>query len=47
MYRKYFKRFLDIILSSFALIILSPIFVILIIIGTIKMKGNPFLYKKE
>ncbi|MFR8991244.1 MAG: sugar transferase [Fusobacterium sp.] len=47
MYRKYFKRFLDIILSSFALIILSPIFVILIIIGTIKMKGNPFFVQER
>lgn len=47
MYRKYFKRFLDIILSSFALIILSPVFVILIIMGTIKMKGNPFFVQER
>lgn len=42
MYAKFFKRFLDIILSFIALCILSPVFLILIILGAIKMKGNPF-----
>ena len=42
MYRNFLKRFLDFILSSLALIILSPVILILIIIGAIKMKGNPF-----
>lgn len=42
MYKKYFKRLLDLVCSVCALIVLSPIFFILIIIGTIMMKGNPF-----
>lgn len=47
MYKKYFKRILDVILSFFALIVLSPIFLALIIIGTIKMKGNPFFVQER
>ena len=42
LYRPFFKRFYDIVLSGLALIILSPILLILIILGAIKMKGNPF-----
>lgn len=42
MYKKFFKRFLDFILSLIALIVLSPVLLILIVIGAIKMKGNPF-----
>ena len=42
MYSQFFKRLFDIILSFLALIILSPIFLILIILGAILMKGNPF-----
>lgn len=42
MYAKFFKRFIDFILSLTALLVLSPIFLILIIIGAIAMKGNPF-----
>lgn len=41
-YRSFFKRFYDIVLSGLALIILSPIFFALTIIGAIAMKGNPF-----
>ena len=41
-YRQLFKRFYDILLSGIAIIVLSPVFVILIVLGTIKMKGNPF-----
>lgn len=36
------KRVLDFILSVVALIILSPVFAILIVTGTIAMRGNPF-----
>lgn len=42
MYRVFFKRFFDFILSLLALIILSPILLILIILGAVKMRGNPF-----
>ena len=42
MYRKFFKRFLDFFLSLLALIVLSPVLLILIIVGAIMMKGNPF-----
>jgi lipopolysaccharide/colanic/teichoic acid biosynthesis glycosyltransferase len=42
LYRPFFKRFYDMLLSGLALIVLSPILLILIILGAIKMKGNPF-----
>ncbi len=42
MYANFFKRFIDIVVSLIALILLSPIFLILIIVGAIAMKGNPF-----
>lgn len=41
-YEKYVKRILDIILSGMALIVLSPVLFVLIILGAIMMKGNPF-----
>lgn len=47
MYAKYIKRLLDIILSLCALIILLPLFVILIILGTFFMRGNPFFYQER
>jgi lipopolysaccharide/colanic/teichoic acid biosynthesis glycosyltransferase len=42
MYAKLFKRLLDFILSFVALIVLSPILLILTVIGAIAMGGNPF-----
>ena len=42
MYAKCFKRVIDFTLSVIALIVLSPVLLILIIIGSIAMKGNPF-----
>lgn len=42
MYKRFFKRFFDFTLSLLALIVLSPILLMLIIIGAIAMKGNPF-----
>ena len=42
MYRKFFKRFLDIVLSFSALLILFPILLVLTVVGWIAMKGNPF-----
>lgn len=42
LYKPFFKRFYDIILSGLAIVILSPVLLILIVVGAIKMKGNPF-----
>lgn len=42
MYAKYIKRFLDFTLSLLALIVLSPIMLVLTVLGAVKMKGNPF-----
>lgn len=42
MYARFFKRLLDFILSVAALIVLSPILLILTVVGAIAMKGNPF-----
>lgn len=47
MYRKFFKRFIDIACSLFALIVLSPILIICTVIGAIAMKGNPFFTQKR
>lgn len=46
-YEKYIKRFLDFTLSLSALILLSPILLVFMVIGTIKMKGNPFFYQQR
>ena len=42
MYAKYFKRIIDFCLSLFGIIVLSPIFLVLIVLGTVSMRGNPF-----
>ena len=42
MYAKFFKRLIDFILSLVALIVLSPVMLILTVVGAIAMKGNPF-----
>lgn len=42
MYARYFKRLIDFTLSLMALIVLSPVLLILTVIGAIVMKGNPF-----
>jgi lipopolysaccharide/colanic/teichoic acid biosynthesis glycosyltransferase len=42
MYAKYFKRIIDFILSLIALIVLSPVLVVLMILGAVFMRGNPF-----
>ena len=41
-YKQFFKRFYDVVLSLIAIIVLSPILLVLIVLGAIKMKGNPF-----
>lgn len=47
MYAKYSKRILDFCLSLIGLIVLSPIFLILIVLGTIFMRGNPFFCQER
>lgn len=42
LYRQFFKRFYDIVLSGLALLVLSPVLIILTVVGAVKMKGNPF-----
>lgn len=46
MYKKFFKRFLDIIISLLGLIILSPIILIVAILVRIKL-GSPIIFKQE
>ena len=41
-YKSFFKRFFDILLSGVALILLFPLIVLLMICGLIFMHGNPF-----
>lgn len=47
MYAKYIKRILDFVLSLCALIVLSPLLLILIILGAIFMGGNPFFTQQR
>ena len=42
MYAKYIKRPLDLMLSLAALVILSPVLLVLTVTGVLFMKGNPF-----
>lgn len=44
---KYIKRFFDIFSSFFALVVLSPLLLILIVVGAIVMKGNPFFTQQR
>ena len=46
-YLKYVKRLLDIVCSLLALTVFSPLFLVLIIVGAIKMKGNPFFTQER
>lgn len=46
MYKNFFKRFLDIIISLLGLIILSPIILIVAILVRIKL-GSPIIFKQE
>ena len=46
-YRQFFKRFWDFVLSLIAIIVLSPLLLILTIVGAIAMRGNPFFVQKR
>ena len=47
MYKLLLKRIMDIMLSGIAIIILLPIFLVLIIIGSFMMRGNPFFSQER
>ena len=47
MYALFFKRFIDFILSLLAIICLSPLLLVLTILGYFKMKGNPFFTQER
>ena len=47
MYAKYVKRGMDFFLSLVALVILSPLLLVLIVLGTIFMRGNTFFTQKR
>lgn len=47
MYRKFFKRVIDFTLSLCALLVLSPVLLLLTVLGAIKMKGNPFFTQER
>ena len=42
MYRAFFKRFFDFILSLTAIAVLSPVLLLLTLVGAVAMGGNPF-----
>ena len=42
LYKPFFKRFYDFVLSLLALILLSPLLIALTVVGAIAMRGNPF-----
>lgn len=46
-YKPVFKRFWDIVLSFLALTVFSPLFLILVIVDAIAMKGNPFFLQER
>jgi lipopolysaccharide/colanic/teichoic acid biosynthesis glycosyltransferase len=42
MYANFLKRMIDFVLSLLAIVVLSPVLLILVILGAVFMKGNPF-----
>jgi len=47
MYAKFWKRVIDFTLSLMALIVLSPLLIVLTIVGAIAMGGNPFFMQER
>lgn len=47
MYKHFFKRFFDLLLSFIAIVVLSPLLLILTIVGAIAMGGNPFFTQQR
>lgn len=46
-YEKYIKRLLDFLLSGAALLVLSPVLLVLTILGACIMRGNPFFTQQR
>ena len=46
-YRQFFKRFYDVVLSGLAIIVLSPVILVLTVIGAFEMKGNPYFLQER
>lgn len=47
LYRQFFKRFWDMVLSGLAILILLPFLLIFMIVGAIAMRGNPFFTQER
>jgi lipopolysaccharide/colanic/teichoic acid biosynthesis glycosyltransferase len=47
MYAKFLKRLFDFVLALIGLIVLSPVLLILTVLGAVKMKGNPFFTQER
>lgn len=47
MYARFWKRVIDFVLSLGAFVVLSPVLLVLTVIGAIKMKGNPFFTQER
>lgn len=47
MYRVFFKRLLDILISFTGIILFLPIFLLLTFFGAINLKGNPFFFQER
>lgn len=47
LYKPFFKRFYDFVLSLLALVVLSPLMIILMIVTAIAMHGNPFFTQQR
>jgi undecaprenyl phosphate N,N'-diacetylbacillosamine 1-phosphate transferase len=47
MYKQFFKRFLDLIVSFSVLILLSPIFIVVLILLIIANQGKPFFFQNR
>lgn len=47
LYKPFFKRFYDFVLSLLALVVLSPLLLVLTIVGAIAMHGNPFFTQQR
>ena len=46
-YARYIKRLMDFFLSFCALVVLSPVLLVLTVVGAIVMKGNPFFVQER